>query len=72
MGITRAEKHNRMMDKVFSHYNQHQESLPSCHLYKRYLELAEEKLKITKDGARSKYGQYTVKQWEQLLNLGWN
>lgn len=72
MGLTRAEKHNRMLNKTFEHYRQHQESLPSCHLYGRYLEIAEEKLKITKDEARNKYGLYTVKQWEKLLQLGWN
>ena len=72
MGLTRAEKHNRMLDKTFEHYRQHQDSLPTCHLYGRYLEIAEEKLGITKDEARTKYGQYTVKEWETLLGLGWN
>lgn len=72
MGLTRAEKHNRMLDKTFEHYRQHQDSLPACHLYGRYLEIAEGKLGITKDEARTKYGQYTVKEWETLLKLGWN
>ena len=72
MGLTRAEKHNRMLDKTFEHYRQHQDSLPTCHLYGRYLEIAEEKLGITKDEARTKYGQYTVKEWETILGLGWN
>ena len=70
--LTRAERHNRMLNKTFDFYKQHQESLPSCTLYKRYLEIAQEKLNITIAEARSKYGQYTVKQWETLLRLGWN
>ena len=70
--LTRAERHNRMLNDTLNFYKQHQASLPSCHLYGRYLEIAEEKLNITKDEARSKYGQYTVKEWEILLNLGWN
>jgi hypothetical protein len=41
-------------------------------LYGRYLEIAEEKLNITKDEARNKYGLYTVSEWEKLLKLGWN
>lgn len=72
MGLTRAEKHNRSMDKIFDNYRVSQECLPPCHLYGRYLEIAEEKLGITKEEARTKYGQYTVKEWETLLGLGWN
>lgn len=72
MGLTRAEKYNRMLEKTFDHYRQHQASLPSCHLYSRFLEIAEEKLNITKDEARSKYGLYTVAEWEKLLKLGWH
>ena len=70
--LTRSQRHNKMLETTFSHYRQHQESLPGCHLYGRFLEMAEERLNITKDEARAKYGQYTVKQWEQLLKLGWN
>ena len=72
MGLTKAEKHNRMLDKVFNTYLQQQNRLPPCHLYSRFLELAVEKLNITKEEARKKYGSYTVQQWEQLLKLGWN
>lgn len=72
MGLTKAEKHNRMLDKVFENYNQQQSSLPPCHLYGRFLEIAEEKLGITKEDARNKYGLYTVAEWETLLGLGWN
>jgi hypothetical protein len=72
MGLTKAEKHNRMLDRVFDNYNKHQKSLPNVHLYSRYLDIAVEKLNISRDDARNKYGLYTVEQWEKLLNLGWN
>ncbi len=71
MGLTRAEKHNRMLNKTFDHYKQHQDSLPGVHLYSRYLEIAEQQ-GISKEEARDKYGLYTVAQWEKLLKLGWN
>jgi hypothetical protein len=72
MGLTKSEKHNRMLNETFDFYRQHQSSLPSCHLYARFLEIAKEKLKITKEEARDKYGLYTVAEWEKLLKLGWN
>lgn len=72
MGLTKAERHNKMLEKTFERYKQHQESLPPCQLYARFLEIAEDKLKISKDEARSKYGLYTVAEWEKLLSLGWN
>jgi len=70
--LTKAERHNRMLQTTFDQYNKHQQSLPPCHLYGRFLEIAEETLHITKDEARAKYGLYTVQQWESLLKLGWN
>lgn len=72
MGLTKAEKHNRMLNRVYDQYNQHQNSLPCCHLYNRFLEIAEEKLNITKDEASDRYGTYTVAEWEKLLKLGWS
>lgn len=72
MGLTKAQKHNRMMDKTFEFYRQHQDKLPPCHLYGRFLEIAQEKLGITIEEARNKYGSYTVAEWEKLLKLGWN
>lgn len=72
MGLTKTQKHNRMMDKTFEFYRQHQDSLPSCHLYGRFLEIVQEKLGITIEEARNKYGLYTVAEWEKLLKLGWN
>lgn len=72
MGLTKAERHNRMLEKTFKQYNQSQESLPPCHLYGRFLEIAEDRLKISKEEARTRYGLYTVSEWEKLLSLGWN
>lgn len=72
MGLTRAEKHNRMLNKTFDHYKEHQASKPCGHLYGRLLEIAEEKLEITQEKAKELYGLYTVGQWEKLLSLGWN
>jgi len=70
--LTKSQRHNRMLETTFNNYRTHQENLPPCHLYGRFLEIAEETLHITKDEARTKYGLYTVKQWETLLKLGWN
>ena len=70
--LTKAQRHNRNLENVFDNYRQHQESTPSAHLYSQFLEIAEEKLSISKDEARNKYGHYTVKEWEILLKLGWN
>lgn len=71
MGLTKSQKYNKMSEAVFAKYSQHQNSLPACHLLSRFLEIAEEKLKLTKDEALSKYKSYTVAQWEELLKLGW-
>ena len=70
--LTKAQRHNRNLDRIFNDYKKHQENLPTIHLYSRFLEIAEEKLSISKDEARNKYGHYTVKEWETLLKLGWN
>ena len=59
-------------NRIFENNKQQQSSLPPCHLYGRFLGMAEEKFRITKDIARNKYGHYTVAEWERLLNLGWN
>lgn len=68
---TGAQRHNDRQDKIWAKYYEHQSKLPPAHLYGRFLELAQEKLKITKEEARKLYGQYTVQQWENLLSLGW-
>lgn len=43
-------------------------NLPSCLQYSKYLNIAVYRFKITINEARKKYGLYTVKQWEELLN----
>lgn len=70
--LTRAQRHNRNLDRIFSDYHKRQEALPPAHLYGRFLEIAVEKLGITEIKARNLYGNYTVQQWETLLQLGWN
>lgn len=44
--------------------------LPPAGKYSEYLQLASSKLGISIDEARSKYGQYTISQWEELLGGG--
>jgi hypothetical protein len=70
--LTGAQRYNNRMNKIWEHYKQHQSNLPGAHLYGRLLEIAEEKLKITKEEARKKYGLFTVQQWEELLKIGWH
>lgn len=73
MGLTRAERHNRMLDKVFNTYRQQEEAkkdlLPTISEYSYFLDKAEEKLKITRNQARDLYGKYTYGQWKELLKL---
>lgn len=70
--LTKSERHNRMLEKTFNHYKAHQASLPPAHLYGVFLGKAVEEFQISIDEARSKYGNYTVSQWETLLKLGWS
>lgn len=70
--VTKAERHNRNLNNVFNHYREHQKSIPCEHLLNRHCEIAQEKLGITIEEARAKYGFYTVQQWEQFLKLCWN
>jgi hypothetical protein len=42
-------------------------TLPSCQMYAEYLKAAQNKFNITNEEARSKYGSYTINQWNQLL-----
>ena len=53
----------------YEKYAKNQKCLPTCALYRRFLELAMEQFNITINQARDKYGLYTVEQWEQLLKL---
>jgi hypothetical protein len=41
--------------------------LPSVSMYTKYLEAAVQKLGISKDEARNRFGLYTISQWEELL-----
>lgn len=43
--------------------------LPSVSMYTKYLEDAVQKLGITKEEARNRFGLYTISQWEALLSL---
>ena len=70
--LTRAQRHNKMLNETFEHYREQQQKLPPAHLYGRFLQLAVEKLNVTEAEARSKYGNYTIQEWETILNLGWN
>lgn len=71
--LTRAERHNRMMDRVYTQYHKFEAAkrdlLPTCNEYAHFLDKAVEKLKITRDEARNKYGLFTYGQWKELLGL---
>jgi hypothetical protein len=71
--LTRAQRHNKMLDDTFETYRKQQAAkkdfLPTCTEYAYFLDKAVEKLKITKDEARSKYGLCTYGQWKELLKL---
>lgn len=70
--LTKSQRHNKNLENIFNDYRERQNKLPAVELYKRFLELAQEKLNISINEARNKYGLYTIKQWEELLGLGWN
>lgn len=42
--------------------------IPPCSLYSKYLDLIIAKLSITVTEARNRYGLFTIKQWDNLLN----
>ena len=67
--LTKAQRHNRNLQEVFDNYEKLQNNLPTIGLYIIFLKMAEEKLFISKDEARNKYGLYTVKEWVTLLKL---
>lgn len=70
---TGVQRRNKRYDAIWDAYKKQEEArkdlLPTCTDYSFYLDKAVEKMKITKDEARSKYGQYTYGQWKQLLGL---
>ena len=51
----------------FNYLDNNQNILPPCKLYSTYLGMAKEKLSISLEEARSKYGTFTIEQWEKLL-----
>ena len=67
MGLTKAQKHNKMLSEVFNYYNAHQNSIPCEHLMTSYKRIAEEK-NISIENTDN----YTVKQFEKLIKIGWN
>jgi len=69
---TGAQRYNKRLNTIWDNYKTQQNNLPPIELYSRFLEITVEKLNISKDEARNKYGLYTIQQWETLLKLGWN
>lgn len=71
--MTAAQRYNKRMDDIFNTYNRQEEAkkdlLPTCTDYDYFLSQAEIRLKITRQEARSKYGQFTYGQWKELLKL---
>ena len=71
--MTAAEKHNKMMDRVFNKYHEIERAkkdlLPTCTEYGFFLDKAQKKLKLSRDEARKNYGQFTYGQWKELLKL---
>lgn len=70
---TRAQRHNKMLHDTFEKYYKQQSEkkdiLPTCTEYAYFLNKAVDKLKISIDDIRDKYGLYTYGQWKELLKL---
>jgi len=71
--LTKAEKHNRMLNNIFDTYHEQQaekrDFLPTISEYSHFLDEAVKRLKITRDEARNQYGKFTYGQWKELLKL---
>ncbi len=71
--LTKAQRHNKMLDDTFNNYYRMEAAkkdfLPTISEYSHFLDKAVEKLKITRDEARDKYGKFTHGQWKELLKL---
>lgn len=71
--LTKAQRHNKMLNDTFETYRKQQlakkDLLPTVTEYSHFLDKATEKLNISRDEARSKYGQFTYGQWKELLQL---
>jgi len=70
---TGAQRRNKKYDEIWDAYHKQEAArkdlLPTCTDYSFFLDKAVEKLKITKDEARDKYGKFTYGQWKDLLGL---
>ena len=44
--------------------------LPTVSEYSRFLDIAQNKFRISREQARKKYGLYTIGQWKRLLGIG--
>ena len=42
--------------------------LPPCSIYGKYLNIAIGRFKITMEECRDKFGEFTIRQWEELFN----
>ena len=71
--LTKAERHNRMLNNVFDTYHKQQlarkDTLPTCNEYSFFLDKAVTKFGISINDARSKFGLLTYGQWKELLQL---
>lgn len=71
--LTKAQRHNKMMDDVFNTYHKQEEAkkdfLPTITEYSYFLDKAENKFNITRNEACDKYGKFTHGQWKELLKL---
>ena len=47
--LTKAQRHNRMLERTFNKYREQQNNLPQPLLYGRFLEIAVEKLGISEN-----------------------
>lgn len=56
--------------KIHLEMDKKRDKLPPVIMYKDYLKRIVNKENITIDEARKKYGQYTINQWNKLLNNG--
>ncbi len=71
--LTKAERHNRMLNNTFDIYRKQQaekrDLLPTVNEYSHFLDEAVKRLKISRDEARNQYGKFTHGQWKELLQL---
>lgn len=70
---TGAERYNKRMNAIWENYHRQEfarkDLLPTCTDYAYFLNESVNRLKISIDEARDKYGLYTYGQWKELLKL---